>query len=215
MSAAMPGPAPYTLPGPARPVRKLIYLHGFRSSPQSYKAQKTLQRMRDLGCAELLDLPALDVSPQRAAQRIAELAQGCDPAELAVIGSSLGGFYATWLAEQLGPACRAVLLNPAIHPELDLHRWLGVQTVYNSDATIEVLPEHLQQLVALQTPQITAPGRYLLIAATGDEVIDWTTMVRKYNGSRMHLVFGDNHALESFDDLVDLALAFCGLSQGE
>jgi predicted esterase YcpF (UPF0227 family) len=99
---------------------------------------------------------------------------------LTVIGSSLGGFYATWLAEKY--ACKAVLLNPAVKPPRDLESYVGVTTYYHSDQVFEFKAEYVAQLRALAVEKITRPERYFLLAATGDEVLDWREMVAHYPG---------------------------------
>jgi predicted esterase YcpF (UPF0227 family) len=131
------------------------------------------------------------------------------PSSVALIGSSLGGYYATWLAERLG--CRAVLLNPAIAPARDLEGHLGRQPVYFSGDEIDFRPEHLQELKEIDTPVISRPERYFLVAATGDTLIDYRTMTSKYAGARQRVVTGSNHELSDFDQYMDEVLDFCGV----
>lgn len=187
----------------------LLYLHGFRSSPRSTKAQCVIARMAALGHAAQLLCPQLDVAPAAAARQIEALAAPYPGADLTVVGSSLGGFYATWLAERRG--CRAVLLNPAVRPDRDLQKHLGVQTVYHSDERIEVLPEYIDQLAALRVPAMTRPERYFLIAATGDEVLDWREMVAFYPGARQQVIAGSDHGLSDFPAYLDDVLRFAGV----
>jgi predicted esterase YcpF (UPF0227 family) len=185
----------------------ILYLHGFRSSPRSTKAQRLRAALQARGREGDFACPQLPVSP-RGALNVARAAASLEsPARLAVIGSSLGGYYATWLAEQLG--CRAVLLNPAVTPERDLATQLGRQPVFFSDQTIELTTDHLAELRGAQTPCISRPQRYFLIAATGDEVLDWTAMVAKYAGCRQRVIEGSDHALSDFDRYVDEVLDFC------
>jgi predicted esterase YcpF (UPF0227 family) len=127
--------------------------------------------------------------------------------QLAIIGSSLGGYYATWLAEQLG--CRAVLLNPAIVPLQDLDQHVGVTTEWHSDQPFEFKREYIAELRALAVEPITRPERYFLIAATGDEVLDYRDMVAHYAGARQHVIDGSDHAISEFPQYVDEVLAFC------
>jgi hypothetical protein len=188
----------------------ILYLHGFRSSPQSNKAQMIRAALAARGRLDDLVCPQLPVSPRAAAQVIEAAARLEEPDRLAVIGSSLGGYYATWLAERSG--CRAVLLNPAIAPYQDLREHLGTQPVFFSDQTIEVRPEHMDELRALEVPAITRPERYLLVAATGDELIDWRTMAAKYAGCRQRIVEGSDHQLSDFAGHLGEVLAFCGVS---
>jgi predicted esterase YcpF (UPF0227 family) len=192
----------------------LVYLHGFRSSPQSRKAQQIAARMQALGRAAEYVCPQLPASPQMAAQLISTLVRDEPPQRLAVIGSSLGGYYATWLAERTG--CRVALLNPAITPYVDLRAHLGAQPVYFSEASIDMKPEYLDELLALDTPLITRPERYYLLAATGDEVIDYRTMVTKYAGCEQWVIEGSDHQIADFADYLNAVLAFCGIgSQDE
>jgi len=153
--------------------------------------------------------PQLPASPRAAAQVALAAAQLEPNDKLAVIGSSLGGYYATWLAEKVG--CRVALLNPAIRPYVDLEAHLGRQTVFFSDAAIEMKPEYLDELRALEVPRITRPERYLLVAATGDQVIDWRTMVERYAGCRQHVIEGSDHEISDFAQYAGEVLAFCGV----
>jgi predicted esterase YcpF (UPF0227 family) len=187
----------------------LLYLHGFRSSPQSRKAQQVGERMRELGRAAEYACPQLPASPRAAIELAQATAALASLDDLCLVGSSLGGFYATWLAERLG--CRAVLLNPAIRPYDDLRAHLGTQPVFHSDASIDMRPEFLDELLALDTPAITRPERYFLLAATGDAVIDYRTMVAKYAGCRQHVIAGSNHEISDFAQYLDEVLRFCGI----
>jgi uncharacterized protein len=187
----------------------ILYLHGFRSSPLSFKARLLAERMQELGRENAYICPQLPASPRAAIQ----LAQACiaqvDRSELTVIGSSLGGFYATWLAEQTG--CRAVLLNPAVKPPRDLEKYIGMHTQYHSDAPFEFKREYIAELEALAIARITQPQRYFLIAATGDEVLDWHEMVGHYPQARQLVIEGSDHGISEFADYADAVLAFCGV----
>jgi predicted esterase YcpF (UPF0227 family) len=185
----------------------ILYLHGFRSSPNSFKARVVAGRMAELGRAAELVCPQLPASPNEAMALALSLVQGVPARELAIVGSSLGGYYATWLAERLG--CRAVLLNPAIVPLKDLDQHVGVTTAWHSDEPFEFKREYIDELRALAVGQITRPERYFLIAATGDEVLDYRDMVAHYAGARQHVIEGSDHAIPEFADYVDDVLAFC------
>lgn len=187
--------------------RVIVYLHGFRSSPASRKAVMLRDALAARGRAADYRCPALPPAPLEAVAMVERMLADVSPREVALIGSSLGGFYATWLAERIG--CRAVLLNPAIRPQADLDQHVGVQPVYFSDERIEFLREYLGQLDAIDTPAITQPGRYYLLAATGDTVIDYRTMVAKYAGARQRVIEGSNHELSDFALYLDDVLAFC------
>jgi len=189
----------------------ILYLHGFRSSPQSNKAQLIRARLAQRGRLEEYLCPQLPASPRAAAQLIEATARLEESGRLALIGSSLGGYYATWLAERTG--CRAVLLNPAIAPYEDLRAHLGIQPVFFSDQSIDMKAEYLDELRALDTPRVTRPERYFLLAATGDEIIDWRTMLAKYAGCRQHVIQGSDHQISDFARYVDEVLDFCGIDE--
>lgn len=187
----------------------ILYLHGFRSSPQSFKARVMGQRMAALGLQDHYVCPQLPASPAGAIALAGALVGGVDPARLTVVGSSLGGYYATWLAEHTG--CRAVLVNPAVKPPRDLESYVGVSTQYHSDEPFEFKREYIAELLALAVPAITRPQRYFLLAATGDEVLDWREMVAHYPGARQTVIEGSDHGMAEFADHLDEVLAFCGV----
>ena len=187
----------------------ILYLHGFRSSPRSRKASMLRERMRALGREHEYACPALPASPREAVAIALQAAEGVPTPALALIGSSLGGYYATFIAERLG--CRAVLLNPAIAPARDLEAHLGQQPVFFSDEAIDFRPEYLVELKDMDTPAITRPDRYFLVAATGDAVIDYRTMTDKYKSARQRIIDGSDHELSDFARYMDEVLAFCGV----
>jgi predicted esterase YcpF (UPF0227 family) len=185
----------------------ILYLHGFRSSPNSFKAKLVARKMAELGRLDELACPQLPASPQEAMALAVALVGDTPAGQLAIVGSSLGGYYATWLAERFG--CRAVVLNPAVKPLKDLDQHVGVTTAWHSDQPFEFKREYIDQLRALEVERITRPERYFLIAATGDEVLDYRDMVAHYAGARQLVVNGSDHALAEFADHVDDVLAFC------
>ncbi|MYM36749.1 esterase [Duganella sp. FT94W] len=187
----------------------ILYLHGFRSSPQSMKARVVGARMAALGLSDQLLSPQLPASPKLAIELALALVKDVPAGELSIIGSSLGGYYATWLAERIG--CKAVLVNPAIVPRVNLDQHVGVTTQYHSDEPFEFKPEYIDELHVLEVPKISQPERYFLLAATGDEVLDYRDMVAHYQGARQHVIQGGDHAISAFPDYVDEVLAFCGI----
>ncbi|MEO5935550.1 MAG: YqiA/YcfP family alpha/beta fold hydrolase [Duganella sp.] len=187
----------------------ILYLHGFRSSPKSMKARVISERMVALGLSDQLVCPQLPASPKLAMELALALIEGVPAAELSIVGSSLGGYYTTWLAERVG--CRAVLLNPAIVPLQDLDKHVGVTTQFHSDEPFEFKREYIDELRALAVDPITRPERYFLIAATGDEVLDYRDMVKHYAGARQHVIDGSDHGISEFPDYLEAVLAFCGI----
>ena len=185
----------------------ILYLHGFRSSPKSFKARVVQKALADAGRAHELICPQLPASPKEAMALSLLLAERHAPDNLAIIGSSLGGFYATWLAERLGVP--AVLLNPSVNPLKNLEHHVGVTTAWHSDEPFEFRREYIDELAALRIEKITRPERYFLIAATGDEVLDYRDMVAHYAGAKQHVIEGSDHAISEFPQYVDDVLAFC------
>ena len=185
----------------------ILYLHGFRSSPKSMKARVVGVRMLEMGLDAELRCPQLPASPKAAIALALSLVDGVQANQLSIIGSSLGGYYATWLAEHLG--CRAVLLNPAVHPLASLDGQTLPTTQFHSDEPFEFKPEYFEELRALTVDATTRPERYYLIAATGDEVLDYRTMLAHYAGARQHVIEGSDHSITEFKEYVDEVLAFC------
>lgn len=185
----------------------ILYLHGFRSSPKSFKARVLQQALEQSGRAHELICPQLPASPKEAMDLALLLARRHAPDRLAIVGSSLGGFYATWLAERLDVP--AVLLNPSVNPLKNLEHHVGVTTSWHSSEPFEFRREYIDELAALRIKAITKPERYFLLAATGDEVIDYRDMVAHYAGARQHVIEGSDHAISEFPQYVDDVLAFC------
>jgi predicted esterase YcpF (UPF0227 family) len=188
----------------------LLYLHGFRSSPRSFKARVVQGRMEAAGRADKLICPQLPPSPQAAMALVLTLVERYAD-DLTIVGSSLGGFYATWLAERFG--CRAALINPAVDPLKDLDRHVGVTTAWHTGEPFEFRREYIDELAALKVDRITQPQRYFLLAATGDEVLNYRDMVAHYKGAHQHVIDGSDHAVSEFEQYVDEVLAFCLAAQ--
>ena len=190
----------------------ILYLHGFRSSPLSFKARMIEARLAALGRAGKYRCPQLSASPREAMVLAEDIARSVPAEQLTLVGSSLGGFYATWLAEQLG--CRAVLLNPAVDPARDLDKHVGATTTFHTNEPFEFKPEYVDELRALAVARITQPERYLLVAATGDELLDWREMVAHYPGAHHCIIEGSDHGISDFENYLDRVLAFCGVNTG-
>ncbi|MCU0868306.1 MAG: alpha/beta fold hydrolase [Burkholderiales bacterium] len=184
----------------------VVYLHGFNSSPASVKARQLERALAARGRGPAFACPALSSHPTEAAAQIAALCDPVDATQLVLVGSSLGGFYATWYAQQRG--CRAVLINPAITPHDGLRAWLGPQTnLYTGEAWV-LEPRHLDAMAALATPRITQPQRYLLMVTTGDALLPWEIAVRHYAGAQQVVIEGSDHGFESFEQHLAPVFAF-------
>ena len=190
--------------------KHLLYLHGFRSSPRSFKAQKLAQWVARHRPDVNWHCPQLPHAPAAALRQLSLLMQGWPSETSALIGSSLGGFYATVLAQ--GTGCRAALLNPAVEPARDLAAFVGEQSAFHDPGErFEFRTEDLDALRALRPPAITRPERYFLIVAKGDELLDWRETSARYAGCRIKLPEGSDHALSDFDDHLSDLLDFLNL----
>jgi predicted esterase YcpF (UPF0227 family) len=179
----------------------LLYLHGFRSSPASAKAQRLAACVHAMQ-AQGLDLtwacPQLPPSPSQAIQELEWLIADWPRSRMVVIGSSLGGFYATVLAERHG--CRAAVINPAVAPARDLAKYIGEQTQFHQPGdSFFFRPEFVDEFKALDPFPITRPERYWALIAEGDEVLDWHEMESHYEGALIKLLDGSDHAVSDFD----------------
>jgi predicted esterase YcpF (UPF0227 family) len=188
----------------------LVYLHGFNSSPASHKSQVMKAHLEGRGIGHLFACPELPDTPQEAIGTIEQVIAGRDAAAITFLGSSLGGFYATYLAEKLG--CRAVLINPAIRPHIGLESYLGTQRNLHTGRPYELTRAHLEGWRALVVERID-PEKYLLLLETGDEVLDWREAARKYEGARAAIRDGGDHSLQSFPEHLGRILAFAGLDR--
>jgi uncharacterized protein len=190
-------------------VSHLLYLHGFRSSPQSAKARMTAAWMRQHRPDVEWWCPQLPPSPREAMQLLMARVAAWPAAQSGVIGSSLGGFCATAVAQQLG--CRAVLLNPAVSPARDLAKHIGETTAWHSDDRFFFRAEFIDELEAIAPGVLTDLGRYFAVIAKGDEVLSWVEMNERYRGCKVKLLAGGDHALSDFEIHLPEVADFLGL----
>jgi len=188
----------------------LLYLHGFRSSPRSFKAQR-LQAWLAAHRPEVhWWCPQLPPSPRAAMALVRQGIEAWPAASSAVLGSSLGGFYATAVAQATG--WPAVLLNPAVDPARDLAADIGELTAFHApEEHFLFRAEYIDELRQLAVPAITHPERFFAIIAKGDEVLDWREMAARYAGAQIRLLEGGDHALSDFDAHLPPILRFLQL----
>jgi predicted esterase YcpF (UPF0227 family) len=187
----------------------LVYLHGFRSSPRSSKAVMTGEAVKALASAEnTIDwyCPQLLASPKESMAVVTKYIDQSKADHMVVIGSSLGGFYANYLAEKYG--CKAVALNPAVRAARELAPHVGMMTSYDSNEPFDFRPEYIDELKTLQVEGITIPNRYFLIAAKGDELLDWTEMSAFYKGAHQLILEGSDHGIADYADHLPKVLEF-------
>ncbi|MCZ2497841.1 esterase [Xylophilus sp. Kf1] len=196
------------------PTTHLLYLHGFRSSPRSAKAVLMAERMRDHHPQVEWWCPQLPPSPAEAAALVAAGTAGWPRATMAVVGSSLGGFYAGWV-QATGGCARAVLINPAVDPARDLARHIGQQTAWHDPSeSFHFRPEYVDQLRALAHAPPSDPLRTMAWVAQGDEVLDWREMAAWCAKARLQVLPGGDHALSDFADHLGAIETFLELRGG-
>ena len=178
----------------------IVYLHGFNSSAHSHKAQVLGRYLADKGLAAKYACPDLPPHPAEAIRLIERQPDAC------FVGSSLGGFYATYMAEKHG--ARAVLINPAIDPHIGLRAYLGPQKNLHTGEPYELTEAYLKAWEDLYVRRIT-PQRYLLLVETGDEVLDYRRAVERYAGACQVVIAGGDHSLQSFAEHLPRILEFC------
>jgi hypothetical protein len=205
-----------------------LYIHGFNSSPQSYKARQLALWLNQRGMSERIEIPQLPYQPAAAIalleRRVKQMLSRQPSAPLVLLGSSLGGFYATYLVEQLTnagpltapgqqPDVRAVLINPAVRPFDLLDEWLGDNENFYTHEKYRLNRDHLAQLQVLNCPLLSDPGRYLLLTQTGDEVLDYRQGVEKYAGSPQRIITGGDHGFQQFQSYWPCLFEFAGDKQ--
>jgi predicted esterase YcpF (UPF0227 family) len=178
----------------------IIYLHGFRSSPRSEKAQALIDRLREKGMESEIWCEQLPIDPAEAIRAIEHALSKAKTPPL-LVGSSLGGYYATYLAEQ--HQLKAVLINPAAYAYRILAPHLGRHQNLYTGEWFELTQAHIETLKQLAIEPIRHPSRFWLLAETGDEVLDYREAVQKYQGAKQTILPGGNHSLTVFPDFID------------
>ena len=181
----------------------ILYLHGFRSSPQSTKARQLREYMEAKGLGDKFICPELPVSPREAIAMTEKIVtEAREP--LTLVGSSLGGFYATWLTEHYWQKIKcAVLVNPAVVAHLSLTEHIGQHSNYHTGENFEFTQAHVDELSALDMPQIEHADHYWLLVETGDEVLDYKLAVAKYQGARQTVLAGGDHSFTRWSDYLE------------
>jgi predicted esterase YcpF (UPF0227 family) len=164
--------------------------------------------MAERGLGAHYACPALPPLAAEAIAAIEALLARHAGARVCFVGSSLGGYYATYLAEKHD--ARAVLVNPAIEPHVGLRAYLGEQKNFHTGAPYQLTEAHLRDWQALWVSRVT-PSRYLLIVEAGDEVLDYRQAVTRYAGAEQLVIEGGDHSLHSFPQHLPRVLAFAGL----
>ena len=186
-------------------------MHGFNSGPASVKGRelgKAIAALPEAARPEYF-LPQLSHQPAEAMRTACRWVEAGDRDHLTFVGSSLGGFYATHLAEMYGAG--AVLINPAVHPDRDLAPYLGAQRNPFTGEAYELTAGHLAELRTFKLARIARPQRCLLLVQTGDEVLDYRAAVAFYAGAWQFVQGGGDHAFHDFAAQIPIILRFAGI----
>ena len=185
----------------------ILYIHGFNSAPESKKATQLISVMQGMGLGDQLRVPALHHHPREAmAQLTAAISEMDRPL---LVGSSLGGYYATWLAEQHG--LKALLVNPAVSPHRMFDGYLGTQTNLYSGETWELTLDHVQALAELEVAAPQDPQRYQVWLQTGDETLDYRNAEKYYKACVLRIQAGGDHSYQGFAQQLPALLNFAGI----
>lgn len=186
---------------------KLLYLHGFNSSPESHKAQLVKQYMCEKHRDDDLLCPQIPVIPDEARIFLEQLVeQALKKYSLSFVGSSLGGYYATYLAEKY--AGTAVLINPSVKPYETLAAYLGKNTPYSEEGSWDFNESHIQQLKSMDVAMITVPDRYLVLLQKGDETLDYRQAGQKYKNAHCVIEQGGDHGFMGFERFIPQIMQF-------
>jgi len=187
--------------------QKLLYLHGFNSSPQSHKAQLVSQYMSENDCLEQLICPQIPAAPEEARLFLEKLVEETlQDHSLNFVGSSLGGYYATYLAEKYSAS--AALINPSVKPYETLRAYLGENKFYFDEGCWEFDETHIQQLEVMKVEQIIDPQRYLVLLQTGDETLDYREAEAKYKNGECIVEQGGDHAFVDLERFIPKIMHF-------
>ena len=187
----------------------ILYIHGFNSSPLSTKARQLEAVMQQLGLSGQLRAPALHHHPRQAiAQLEAAIAELGAPL---LVGSSLGGYYATHLAERHG--LKALLVNPAVTPHKRFDGYLGSQRNHYTGETWELTHDHVQALAELEVPAPKDPSRYQVWLQTADETLDYRHAEHYYRACALRIQAGGDHSYQGFAAQLPALLAFAGIAR--
>jgi predicted esterase YcpF (UPF0227 family) len=186
----------------------ILYIHGFNSAPASKKASQLVDVMARMGLAEQLRVPALHHHPREAiAQLNAAIAELGAPL---LVGSSLGGYYATHLAERHG--LKALLINPAVNPHQLFDGYLGTQQNLYTGECWELTHDHVQALAELEVPAPTDAQRFQVWLQTGDETLDYRRAEQFYRACALRIQAGGDHGFQGFGASLPALLSFAGVA---
>lgn len=185
----------------------LLYIHGFLSSPRSLKATQVADWLRRNRPDIEYHCPFLTPYPDQTRITLENIVKENRLDHLYLMGSSLGGYWATWLAEKYD--LKAVLINPAVKLSLFRSDYINTELKnYHTDDTYYLTEDHIEHFRNANTPTVKRRTNYWLMVQTGDETLDYRLAVRKYRGCRQLVEEGGDHSFQNFDRHIATAIAF-------
>ena len=192
----------------------LLYIHGFLSSPQSHKAVQVADWLKHNRPDIRYHCPFLTPYPEKTRAMLEQIVAGTQPDPLYLVGSSLGGFWATWLAEKYD--LKAVLINPAVKLSVFKSEYINTELKnYHTEDTYLLTEEHVEHFQKVNTLQIRRKRNYWLLVQTGDETLNYRLAVNKYSGCRQLVEPGGDHSFQNFDRHIPAVIEFLEESLAE
>jgi uncharacterized protein len=179
----------------------LLYLHGYNSSPDSTKAQLFGQWIASQHPKVEFICPFMSPRPHEAKAQILASSAHVDWRRTLVVGSSMGGFWATWVAESFG--CRGVLINPAVRPWEAEDHLSGPQTNYNTGNVQDVSKQDIREYREYGVDSVKRPENLWVLLQTGDEVLDYRVAEDFYRGCRITTEEGGDHSFVGIERFFD------------
>ena len=179
------------------PMPTLLYLHGFNSSSQSKKALQTQHWLAENAPEVEFICPDLPPFANQAFAIIEGVVESCKQRKIAVIGSSMGGFYATCLVEKYNML--GVLINPAVSPARGLDSWIGENENYITGEKWVFEQHHIAEFKALDPPVIRYPHHYMVLLQTADAVLDYRDAQMRYQGATVVIEEGGDHSFMHYE----------------
>jgi predicted esterase YcpF (UPF0227 family) len=185
----------------------LLYIHGFLSSPASHKAVQVERWLTEHQPDIEYHCPFLTVYPEQTRLTLESLVEKLLPEPVYLKGSSLGGYWATWLVEKYG--LRAVLINPAVRLDMFKSEYINIELKnYHSNDTYLLTEQHIEQLIAVDINEIQYHNNYWLMVQTGDETLDYRLAMQKYASCKQLIERGGDHSFQNFDQRISDAIEF-------